>query len=123
MDVIIPNLPGFDTDGALKLLAGNQKLYVNVLKRFHGQYASSYETLANTLLSGQDFAEIQREAHTIKGLSGTIGHPELQEKAMQLEMSIKDKASVDEDEVRTKAKAMLAVFSDVLCQLGVAFAE
>lgn len=123
MDDMIPDLPGFDIAGALKLLAGNQKLYVNVLKRFHGQYAGSYDALVGTLLSDTDWEAIQREAHTIKGLAGTIGHPELQERALQLEMSIKDKAAVDEDEVRTKAKAMLATFSDILCQLGAAFAE
>ena len=123
MDAMIPDLPGFDTAAALKLLAGNQKLYVNVLKRFHGQYSGSYEALADSMLSGEDWAAIQREAHTIKGLAGTIGHPALQEKAMELEMSIKDKSAVDAAEVRIKAKAMLGVFSDVLCQLGASFAE
>jgi HPt (histidine-containing phosphotransfer) domain-containing protein len=122
MEAMIPDLPGFDTESALRLLAGNRKLYMNVLKRFHGQYAGSYESLAGTLLS-DDWTAIQREAHTIKGLAGTIGHPALQEKAMELEFSIKDKPSVDAEEVRTRAKAMLGVFSDVLCQLGAAFAE
>lgn len=123
MSSMIPNLPGFDTAAALRLLADNEKLYVSVLKRFHAQYAGSYEALADTLTSGEDFAAIQREAHSIKGLAGTIGHPELQQAALDLELSIKDKASVDVDEVRAKGRAFLSVFSTVLCQLGAAFPE
>lgn len=121
MDTIIPELPGFDTAGALKLLANNEKLYVNVLKRFHSQYAGTYEALADSLTNGEDWAAIQREAHTIKGLAGTIGHPELQNAALELELAIKDKVAVNAEEVRNKAKAFLGVFSTVLCQLGAAF--
>lgn len=120
---MIPDLPGFDTAGALNLLANNEKLYANVLKRFHGQYAATYEALTGTLTTSDDWAVIQREAHTIKGLAGTIGHSKLQQAALELELAIKDKGTVDADEVRTRAKAFLSLFSTVLCQIGAAFSE
>lgn len=120
---MIPDLPGFDTAGALKLLANNEMLYLKVLKRFHGQYADGYEALADTLTGGEDWPTIQREAHTIKGLAGTIGHTGLQQASLDLELSIKDKAAIDPDEVRVKAKAFLGVFSTVLCQLGAALPD
>lgn len=123
MDTSLPNLAGFDTAAALKLLNNNEKLYGNVLKRFRAQYAGSYEELANTVLYGEDWETIQREAHTIKGLAGTIGHPGLQEAALGLEMSIKDVNPVDPEKVRAKGKEFLEVFSEVLCQLGQAFPE
>lgn len=123
MDTLIPDLPGFDSAAALKLLGNNAKLYVNVLKRFQAQYSSSYEGLADTILHGENWDDIQREAHTIKGLAGTIGHPGLQQAARDLELTIKDKPSVDAAEVRARGKEFLELFSVVLCQLGAAFPE
>lgn len=121
MSITLPNLPGFDCEAALKLLANNEKLYVNVLKRFHGQYAGAYEELADAMLNGSDWEAVQREAHTIKGLAGTIGHPELQKAAMELELAAKDNAAAGIDAARDRAREFLSVFSTVLCQLGAAF--
>lgn len=123
MDIMIPDLPGFDTSAALRLLGNNEKLYVNVLKRFRGQYAGNYEILADTMLHSEDWETIQREAHTIKGLAGTIGHPGLQQAALELEMGVKDAVTVNPEAVLAKAKDFLNVFSVVLCQLGQAFSE
>ena len=123
METMIPELPGFDTAAALRLLGNNEKLYTNVLKRFRGQYAGNYESLADAMLHGEDWETVQREAHTIKGLAGTIGHPGLQQTAMELELAIKDASPVNPDVVRAKAKDFLETFSIVLCQLGQAFPE
>ena len=122
MDAGIPELPGFDKAAALKLLNNNERLYGIILKKFHGQYAGGYEALADTLLNGDDWATIQREAHTIKGLAGTIGHPGLQQAALALELSAKDPDNIVPENIRTKAKEFLEIFSVVLCQLGSVFA-
>lgn len=120
MDTLIPDLPGFDSETALKLLGNNKKLYVTVLQRFYSQYSgSNYEKLSNLLLAGDDLAGIQREAHTIKGLAGTIGHPALQQLATELESIAKDTSDIGE--IRAKSKEFLELFSTVLCQLGMTF--
>lgn len=88
-EVTLPELPGFDIEGALKLLANNKKLYSSVLKRFAAQYSGTMDDIISTINAGTDFEVITREAHTIKGLAGTIGHPVLQAAALALETESK----------------------------------
>jgi HPt (histidine-containing phosphotransfer) domain-containing protein len=122
MDISLPDLPGFETTPALKMLNNSLKLYSSVLKRFHKQYAGNYASLAETL-HGTEWESIQREAHTAKGLAGTIGHPGLQEAAKALELSVKDVASPDPAAVAPLADEFLAQLSVVLDVLKKAFPE
>lgn len=122
MDTSLPELPGFDTEPALKMLNNNAKLYGIVLKKFHKQYAAGYDDLAATL-RGADWPGIQREAHTIKGLAGTIGHPGLQEAAKALELSVKDNPAPDAAQVSALAGNFLDALADVLGILKNAYPE
>ena len=96
----LPDLPGFNTAAALKLLNNNQKLYGNVLKSFLRQYEPALERLSAlfcALPSGADeWTVVQREAHTIKGLAGTIGHTALQEAAIKYDAAAKAPAEHDQ---------------------------
>ncbi len=125
MDIMLPDLPGFDTVAALKLLNNNAKLYGSVLKRFKAQYVAAYADLAQTM-RGSDWDKIQREAHTIKGLAGTIGHPLLQQAALDLEMYIKNAASpadIVPDAVAARAGEFLDALAGVLAILKDAYPE
>jgi two-component system sensor histidine kinase/response regulator len=122
MDNPLPALPGFDTAAAMKMLNNNAKLYGSVLKRFTKQYAASYPTLETTL-KGTDWVLIQREAHTIKGLAGTIGHPGLQEAARALESCVKGVDAPDPAAILPLADAFLAALSSVLGTLKAAYPE
>ena len=85
----LPNLPGFDTAGALQRLAGNQKLYRTLLERFYNGYNNFGRDIRASLAAG-NFEEAQRNAHTIKGLAGTIGHAGLAEASRALETACKN---------------------------------
>ena len=122
MDNALPDLPGFDTQAALKLLNNNPRLYNMILKRFRTQYAAVFAGLSATL-KGTDWEIIQREAHTIKGLAGNIGHPALREAALALELSLKDAASPDTVAVGALADKLLSSLSSVLDTLGRAYPE
>ena len=113
MDDALPDLPGFDTASALKMLGNNAKLYKSVLKRFYKQYADNSE-LASKLGNLSDLEGLQREAHTIKGLAGTIGHAALQNAAQALELSVKNRESPDPAEVDPLVEALLARLAEVL---------
>ena len=116
----LPDLPGFDTAAALKLLNNNQKLYGNVLKRFLGQYEPALERLTaqfTNLPSGPEELEVlQREAHTLKGLAGTIGHPALHAAAVKYDAAAKAPDQHDPAEFKVLGQEL----SDILAQaLGV----
>ena len=75
------------SDDALRGLGNNTNLYRRVLTKFVDSYASAAETLA-AHVNAQEYEEAERLAHTIKGLSGSVGAPELAEKAMGIEQAL-----------------------------------
>jgi len=80
---------GFDVATALQQLAGSEKLYLSVITKFATIYKDFPDTLQSDLENG-DLAKVQRDAHTIKGLAGTLGHGALRDVAAQLEHSAAD---------------------------------
>ena len=87
----LPDLPGFDMAGALQRLGGNQKLYRTLLERFYAGYNKFGQDIQASLAAG-NLEEAQRNAHTIKGLAGTIGHAGLAEASLALETACKNAA-------------------------------
>ncbi len=77
---------GFDVASALKQLAGSEKLYLNVLTKFSAMYGTIHETMQADLGEG-NLEKLHRDAHTIKGLAGTMGHEGLRAAAARLEHS------------------------------------
>ena len=77
---------GFDVATALRQLAGSEKLYLSIITKFTMMYKNLPDTIQADLENG-DFAKIQRDAHTVKGLAGTLGHGALRDAAAQLEHS------------------------------------
>ncbi len=85
----LPSLPGFDTEGALQRLAGNQKLYRTLLERFYNSY-SKYGAEMESVVAEGKMEDAQRGAHTIKGLAGTLGHQGLAEASLALETACRN---------------------------------
>jgi len=104
---------GFDVATALQQLGGIEKLYLSVISKFAATYQNLPDTIQADLEKG-DLAKVQREAHTVKGLAGTLGHGALREAAMQLEHSA---AAGNAAECVQKLAAFREVFSRVLGSL------
>ncbi|MDR2892814.1 MAG: Hpt domain-containing protein [Deltaproteobacteria bacterium] len=121
----LPDLPGFDTTAALKLLNNNQKLYGNVLKRFLGQYEPllAQMTAQFTSLPGspEELELLQREAHTLKGLSGTIGHPAMHEAAVKYDAAAKVPDQHNQAEFKELGQALADTLAQALNVLKAAF--
>ena len=77
---------GFDVATALQQLAGSEKLYLSIITKFTTLYKDLPDAILADLEKG-DLAKVQRDAHTIKGLAGTLGHGALRDVAAQLEHS------------------------------------
>lgn len=89
-----PTFSGLDVQSALKRLGGNTTLYHKLLDRFRGAYTPDAAALAAALEAG-DLASAEREAHTLKGLAGSLGADALQSAAAELEHSCKSGADPD----------------------------
>ena len=89
-----PTFSGLDVQSALKRLGGNTALYHKLLDRFRGAYTPDAAALAAALEAG-DMASAEREAHTLKGLAGSLGADALQSAAAELEHNCKPGANPD----------------------------
>jgi CheY-like chemotaxis protein len=80
-DILIPTFSNIDTTLGLLHLANNKKLYLKILNDFYNNYKDiKLEELNNE--------ELKRVAHTIKGLSASIGAKSLSAISEELETTL-----------------------------------
>jgi len=77
----IPNFKSIDSKSGLKLLSGNKKLYLKILKSF-------YENYKNINLYTMDSKNLEIFVHTLKGLSSNIGAKKIYEIAKEVEETL-----------------------------------
>ncbi|WDP90934.1 MAG: response regulator [Desulfobacter sp.] len=94
----LPEFEGIDTAAGLARLAGNQKLYKSILAKFFKETRQTVSNLLMAIETGKQQAAV-RQAHTIKGLSGTIGAKALQELAANLENALKQNFRADHRDI------------------------
>jgi len=79
---------GLDTPKALRNVGGNPGRLAALLLRFTQDHGNDGVTLRQQYL-GKDIDSATRQAHTLKGLAGTLGLPALQSAAAALETALK----------------------------------
>jgi two-component system, sensor histidine kinase and response regulator len=84
----LPSLPDINQAEAIKALNNNSRLYVKMLYDFQKSFNSLPTKLREWSDNGK-WLEIERSAHTIKGVAGYIGTSSLMGSAQQLEDAIK----------------------------------
>ena len=98
-------ISGVDTVTALKRVAGNQAVYVSILRQFCNEQKNTTASIRQAISNKQlDVAE--RIAHAIAGAAGNLGVIELASHARHLERSLRDHV-IDE--------TVLHTFDTVLC--------
>ncbi len=101
-------LPGIDLQAALKLVAGNRRLFRNILLEF----ADTFKDACNEIsahLDRRETAEAGRLIHTIKGTAGNIGALGLQNAARLLEEGVREGDSRKTGEALHAFKGELAL--------------
>jgi two-component system, sensor histidine kinase and response regulator len=83
----VPNIPGVDTEGGLRRVVGNRKLYMDLLRRYCEGQRGAGEKIQEAL-DGGDRPLAERIAHTLKGVSGNIGATQVQAIAGEVEACI-----------------------------------
>ncbi len=83
------SLPGVDLSIGLGHVGGNAVLFKKLLLDFYTDHGNDIDTLREAISEGND-ETAQRLAHTIKGISGTLGAGEMQQEARKLETAIQE---------------------------------
>ncbi len=81
------SLYGIEAEAGLANVAGNQKLYKDLLTRFNLKYKDSGKEI-RLLMSDEKYEEAARLAHTVKGVAANLGAVTLAEIAGGLEKEI-----------------------------------
>ncbi len=105
-DVILPSgIDDLDTVIGLSRMLGKKRLYLSILRKF---VAGQKDTMAEILmaLDGNLLSTAGRLAHTLKGVSGTIGATNLQGLAERLEAAIKNGRPREEIDARLEELKM-----------------
>jgi signal transduction histidine kinase/CheY-like chemotaxis protein len=88
-EVILPEIQGVNLTDGLKRVAGNRRLYRDLLGQFAAKQGDAAAQISIALESG-DIKLAERIAHTVKGVAGNIGITEVQSAAQKLEKAIRD---------------------------------
>ncbi len=80
---------GIDMDEGIKRVGGNRGLYQKLLQDFYQDHHDD-DTVIRDALKDDDVEKALRVAHTVKGISGSIGATGLQKDAAALEGAIKN---------------------------------
>ena len=106
----LPEIAGIDVQAGLKRMGGNLKGYMGLLAKFRANQGGTVTTIRKSL-ANKDRETAERLAHTLKGVSATIGTVVLQEKAKVLESGIKH------GEESTQIEALLTETATILGEI------
>ena len=84
-----PDLPVVRVVESLRRIGGNVNLYYSLLDMFRTNHRHIVEEIRASL-STNDLKTAERQAHTLKGITGSLGAEELQSQAGMLEKNLKN---------------------------------
>jgi len=114
----LPDLPGIDTADGLRRMLNKPALYERVLRDFHTRLIDSPQVI-RTMLADGDFASAERQAHSAKGLAGTIGAVDLQNAAMVLEKVLHNGETPSEAVFAQFAQELTRVIDGIAVGFGI----
>jgi CheY-like chemotaxis protein len=100
----IPAVDGLDAASGLRRVAGNRRLYLQLLRQYVEGQADAARQVRASLAAG-DRSNAERIVHTARGVSGNIGADAVQDAAERLEQAIK---------AGTEGELLLARFESAL---------
>jgi polar amino acid transport system substrate-binding protein len=102
----LPQLEGIDTEEGLARIGGNVKRYKKLLIKFIDNHGEAAKEIAEAI-SNKEMELAVRRAHTLKGVSGTIGAKELYEQAKSVESLLGSKRTGELSSALDKMTACL----------------
>jgi CheY-like chemotaxis protein len=87
--VVVPEIAGIEVSEGLNRVAGNKRLYRDLLGQFAKKKADAAAEISVAVETG-DLQLAERIAHTVKGVAGNLGLVEVQSIAQKLEKAFRD---------------------------------
>jgi CheY-like chemotaxis protein len=113
-------MTGIDVQTGLVRAGGNQSLYVDLLAKFHRDYADATSQIKSALDNGEHELA-QRLVHTVKGVSGSIGALDLQNATSEMETAVRKVSASDLDNLLEQFETELNIVLDSISNaVGVA---
>ena len=109
----LPELEGIDTQKGLSHVSGNQKLYRSLLIKFHRDNQKITQQI-HSAIETRDQEQAVRLAHTVKGVSGTIGAHGLQTLSADLENALNKDFNSNQEALLNAFDAELKLILTVL---------
>ncbi len=88
-EIALPEIPGIKVSDGLNRVAGNRRLYRDLLGQFAAKQGNAAAEISIALESG-DLKLAERVAHTVKGVAGNLGITKVQAAAQKLEKALRD---------------------------------
>jgi CheY-like chemotaxis protein len=115
----LPVVEGLDTSSGLRRAGKNVKLYRKMLETFVSDYADYHQTFMSYMSNAQ-WGESERLAHTLKGLTATLGASEVAIPAGDLESASK---ANQVDESKVALEALMLKMTPLISELQRYFSE
>ena len=107
-----PDIAGLDTREAMKRLSISRDAYLKLLRKFARSHRGDIENIRTLTRQGRK-EEARRLAHTLKGLSSTIGASELSRHVADLESQLKASIKPGEDLFNKAEELLRKVISQI----------
>ena len=88
-EIALPPIAGVNIADGLNRVAGNRRLYRDLLSQFAAKQAGAATEIA-AALDANDRQTAERTAHTVKGVAGNLGITNVQAAAQKLEKAIRE---------------------------------
>ncbi len=109
--------PGLNIDSALNRIAGNQKLYQNLIQLFLKNYSDGVERIETALYNG-NLEGAENIVHSIKGVAGNIGADRLRNVAEIFETDLRKSRIIDVKSAEKPLADIGSALNDAIASAG-----
>lgn len=106
----LPDLPGIKVAESVRRMGGGASIYFRILEQFRQDQKNVVAEIRAALSAG-DHKNAERLAHTLRGVSGTLGAEMLQKKSQKLEDGIRNRMSSETDSLLAQIETILAALN------------
>ncbi len=110
-------MEGFNLEGGLATVGGNEALYISLLRKFADRYANINKEISDCI-QNDDIETAIRHAHTVRGIAANLGAEELSSAAEALEKAIALAPSMTAPHLRTLVLRLTAAVDAIHENLG-----
>ena len=111
--MVLPPLDCIDSAAGIRRMGDDASLYLDILFKFFDRQQDFVAQMKSLLAADDSRIEARRQAHTLKGLAGSIGAGELQQRSLALETCLATNSTACLDLLGPLEAELQAVFAAI----------